>query len=77
MKVLQEKPLDSGVQKLMECLSEFPGKTVGEVVKKTSMLQIKFLSAIAELENDTDKDFITNLENGATIGYETDLRNFP
>ena len=44
--------------------------------KKTSMFPIKFLSAIAELENDPYKDFIKNIENGATIGYEADLGNF-
>ena len=61
----------------MECLSELSGATFGTAVKKPQCSRFNFISAIEELENDADEDFIKNLENGETIGYETYLGNCP
>ena len=77
LEVLQEKVLDKGAKILMKCLSNLPGKTVGEVVKKPQRFRLQFIRSLAELENDPDKKFLQNLENCETIGYETDLGNFP
>ena len=61
----------------MECLSNSSGTTVEAVIKKPQCFRLQFISSLAELENDADKKFLQNLENGAAIGYETDLWNFP
>ena len=60
----QGKFIDEGVQKLTECLSELPGKTVGTVIRKPPCFRLNFLSAIADLENGTDKDFLKNFQTG-------------
>ena len=73
--VLQEEYLDKVVRKLTDCLSEFPGKTAGPVIRKPQRFCLKFLSALSDLANGTGKDFINNLENRATVGYETNLGN--
>ena len=77
LKALQEKFLDKGAQILMECLSNLPGKTVETVIKKPQCSRLRLISSLAEVENDPDKKLLKNLENGATIGYETDLGNCP
>ena len=61
----------------MECLSNLSGATVETVIKKPQCFRLQFISSLSELENDPDKKFLQNLENGATIGYETDLGNSP
>ena len=77
LKALRGKFLDKGVQMLMGCLSNLPGKTAGAVIKKPQSFRLRLISSLSELENDADKKFLQNLENGATIGYETDLWNPP
>ena len=49
----------------------------GNSHKETSACQVKFLSIIEDLEDDPDKEFLKNLHNVETIGYETSLRNCP
>ena len=77
MKALQGKFPDKGVQILIERLSELSGKTVEPVIQNPQCFRLNFLSTIADFENDPDKDFLKNLANRATIGYETSLGNSP
>ena len=49
----------------------------GNSHKETSVFQVKFLSIIADLEDDADKEFLKNLHNVETIGYGTSLGNCP
>ena len=61
----------------MECLSNLSGGTVGTVAGKPQCFRLRLISSLAEVENDPDKKFLQNLENSATVGYETDLGNSP
>ena len=61
----------------MTFLSKLPGMTLTPNVKKPHCFRLEFLSAISELENDTDKVFLQNLHNGATICYEKGLGSYP
>ena len=61
----------------MNCLSELSGKTVDPVIKKPQRFRLNLISAISELGNDPDKEFLQNLHKGETIGYEKCLGTFP
>ena len=77
LNVLTGNFLDRGAQTLANCLSEFSGETVGAVINKPQCPRLKFAECLEEMENDTDETFLGNLENGATIGYMSDLGNSP
>ena len=61
----------------MNCLSELSGRTVETVIKKSQRFRLNFLRIIADLEDGSDKEFLKNLHNGATIDCETSLGNCP
>ena len=46
-------------------------------MKRPQRFRLRLLRCLAELENDAGKQFLQNLENGATIGYDSDLGNCP
>ena len=46
------------------------------VVTKTQRFRLLFIKCLAGLENDTDSNFPGNLENGATVGYMSDLGKY-
>ena len=52
-------------------------KKINDVVKNPQYFRLGIHKCIEEMENDTDETFLGNLENGATIGYMSDLGNSP
>ena len=66
-----------GAQKLVECLSGLSGKAANAVVKKPQCFRLQILACPAELEDGAGKKFLRNLENRDTIGYKSDVGNFP
>ena len=63
--------------KAMERLSELPvgGSKSGRKKPQSSILELH--KCLADLGNDRYSKFLGNLENGATIGYMSDLGNCP
>ena len=51
------------------------GSRIGH--RKTSMLPYAIIKLSSRIGNDPGKKLLRNLENGATVGYESDLRSPP
>ena len=72
-----EKFLDKWFQKLEDRISELPGMAVEAVIKKPKCPRLKFAEWMRYLENDNGGTCLCDLENGATVGYMSDLGNCP
>ena len=62
---------------LANCLAELSGKEVGAAVKKPKCFRLKIAELLAELGNDPEVNSIGNISRGDTVGYMSDLGNFP
>ena len=65
------------MRKLVGCLSSLSGKKEKAAIIKPQCFRLELLGCLAELENDPGKKLLRTLENGATIGYKSDMGNCP
>ena len=59
-----------------KCLPKLSGNPVAAAIKNRNVSSKK-ISCLSELENDTDRKLLENVENEATVEYKPDFRNFP
>ena len=74
---LQGNFLGKWVQKLVEWLPSLSGGKENAAIKKPQCFRLQLLLRLSELENDTGKKFLRNLENGDTVCYKSDCGNSP
>ena len=65
------------MRKLLGRLSNFPGNEIDPAIERPKCFRLRLLICLAELEKEPGGQFLQNLENGATIGYNADLGNCP
>ena len=65
------------MRKLPECLSEFPGKTAGAVIKNRNVFFCKYYVVYRNWKTAMAKKFLRNLENMDTVCYMSGLGDFP